>query len=79
MNLMRMDRTAVRWSAPGSVYYAFKDYERVVEENCCNPLRIKDALLNIKDLLFTFRFIRNYSKGVEDSWTINALNKLYEL
>jgi hypothetical protein len=21
-----------------------------------------------------FRFIRNYTKGVEDSWTINALN-----
>jgi len=25
-------------------------------------------------LVLTYRFIRNYTKGVEDSWTINALN-----
>ena len=25
-------------------------------------------------IVLTYRFIRNYTKGVEDSWTINALN-----
>ena len=27
-------------------------------------------------IILTYRFIRNYTKGVEDSWTINALNHI---
>jgi len=64
------------------VGHAFKDYERVVEENNGNPMRIKDELAkHMGPTILNFRFIRNYSKGVEDSWTINALNyyKLYDL
>ncbi len=28
-------------------------------------------------IVVNYRFIRNYTKGVEDSWTLNALNHFY--
>lgn len=63
------------------VGHACKNYLHLIDQTNGNPMELKKQI----DLLggptiLNFRFIRDYSKNVEDSWTVNALNyfKLYD-
>eukprot|EP00088_Acartia_fossae_P038484 TRINITY_DN3991_c0_g1_i18.p1 TRINITY_DN3991_c0_g1~~TRINITY_DN3991_c0_g1_i18.p1 ORF type:complete len:243 (-),score=20.67 TRINITY_DN3991_c0_g1_i18:753-1481(-) len=57
------------------VAQAFKDFLSLVDECGGNPMDVKRAMDAQGGLtVLNFRFIRDYSKNVEDSWTINALN-----
>merc|ERR1712107_872434 len=63
------------------VGHAFRGYLDVVEEQNGNPMKIKEVLDRERGpTILNFRLIRNYSKDMEDSWTINAFNyfKLYD-
>lgn len=60
---------------------ACRNYLHLIEQTNGNPMELRKQI----DLLggptiLNFRFIRDYSKNVEDSWTVNALNyfKLYD-
>jgi len=57
------------------VGHTFKDYFNVVEECGGNPVKIKQFMEEQGGpTVLNYRFIRDYTKGVEDSWTLNALN-----
>jgi len=63
------------------VGHAFKGYFSIVEENNGNPHKIKSVLDKERGpTILNFRFIRDYSKNVEDSWRLNTINyfKLYD-
>ena len=53
----------------------FPDYMGVIEKCDGNPMEVKKFMDERGGpQILNYRFIRDYTKGVEDSWTINALN-----
>lgn len=64
------------------VGHTFPNYQSVMEECGGDPRKIKEYLSERGGpIILNYRFIRDYTKGVEDSWTINAVNhfRLYEI
>ena len=52
----------------------FPNYLETVEQ-CGSPLEVKKYMdANGGPQILNYRFIRDFTKGVDDSWTINALN-----
>ena len=61
------------------VGHSFPNYLEVVE-NCKNPLEIKNHMdQEGGPRILNYRFIKDFTKGVEDSWSINALNHFFIL
>jgi len=57
------------------VGHHFPDYQSVIETCDGNPMEVKKYMdQHGGPQILNYRFIRDYTKGVEDSWTINALN-----
>ena len=57
------------------VGHTFPDYLGVVEECGGNPVSVKRYMDERGGpQILNYRFIREFTKGVEDDWTINALN-----
>jgi len=53
----------------------FPNYQDVIEECGGNPLEVKKYMDQYGGpQVLNYRFIKDFTKGVEDSWTINALN-----
>ena len=56
------------------VGHSFPNYLEVVE-NCKNPLEIKNHMdQEGGPRILNYRFIKDFTKGVENTWSINALN-----
>ena len=57
------------------VGHTFPNYQEIMDQCGGDPRKIKQVL-NEKGgpIILNYRFIREYTKGVEDSWTINAVN-----
>ena len=59
-----------------------KEAEDAMTEHSMEVLRPKESLEKMQEVLdktggstiLNYRFIREYTKGVEDSWTVNAVN-----
>ena len=66
-----------------------KEVEDAMTEHSLEVLRPKESCEKLQEVLdetggstiLNYRFIREYTKGVEDSWTVNAVNhfKLMDL
>ena len=57
------------------VGHSFPDYYQAVEQFKGDPIKIKRHLEECGGpMIMNYRFIRDYTKGVEDAWTINAVN-----
>jgi len=57
------------------VAHAFKNYEDLADEYNGNPMRLKEVMdASGGPTIINLRFIRDFSKNVEDSWTVNGLN-----
>ena len=66
-----------------------KEQEEAVTEHSMEVLRPNETFDKMKEVLdetggstiLNYRFIREYTKGVEDTWTVNAVNhfKLMDL
>jgi hypothetical protein len=57
------------------VAHAFRNYNDILEEMNGNPMKIKEVMdAEGGPTVMNFRFIRDFTKNVEDSWTVNALN-----
>eukprot|EP00090_Calanus_glacialis_P003549 TRINITY_DN12615_c0_g1_i1.p1 TRINITY_DN12615_c0_g1~~TRINITY_DN12615_c0_g1_i1.p1 ORF type:complete len:229 (+),score=49.40 TRINITY_DN12615_c0_g1_i1:35-721(+) len=53
----------------------FPNYQEVIEQCGNNPMEVKKFMdLHGGPQILNYRFIREFTKEVEDSWTINALN-----
>ena len=56
------------------VGHSFPDYSGVLEK-FKNPLEIKNYMdQQGGPMILNYRFIKDFTKGVEDTWSINALN-----
>ena len=56
------------------VGHSFPDYAQVVEK-FQNPLEVKKFMdQHGGPMVLNYRFIKDFTKGVEDTWSINALN-----
>merc|ERR1719452_180008 len=54
------------------VAHAFKNYENLVVETNGNPMALKEVMDSYGGpTIINLRFIRDFSKNVEDSWTVN--------
>ena len=59
-----------------------KEAEEAMTEHSMEVLRPNETFSKMKEVLedtggstiLNYRFIREYTKGVEDSWTVNAVN-----
>ena len=61
------------------VGHSFPNYSEVVERSL-NPLEIKNFMdQQGGPMILNYRFIKDFTKGVEDSWSINALNHFFIL
>ena len=59
------------------VGHSVPNYPYIVA-NLKSPTEIKNHVMERGGpLVLNFRFIKDFTKGVEDSWTINALNYFY--
>jgi len=64
------------------VGHACKNYLDLIDQTNANPIQLKEHIDSLGGpTVLNFRFIRDYSKNVEDSWTVNALNyfKLFDI
>ena len=53
----------------------FPNYAEKVQEFGANPLEVKRYMdQHGGPHILNYRFIKDFTKGVEDSWNINALN-----
>ena len=56
------------------VGHSFPDYSEVLEK-FKSPLEIKNYMdKQGGPMILNYRFIKDFTKGVEDTWSINALN-----
>lgn len=57
------------------IYYSLRGLQRMKEENKDPPMNM-GMLPEYQRLMFicNYRFIREYAKNVESSWTINMIN-----
>jgi len=57
------------------VAHAFKNYVEILEDFNGNPMKVKEHMDEVGGpTILNFRFIRDFTKNVEDSWTVNAMN-----
>lgn len=57
------------------VAHAFKNYMDLALEYNGNPMQLKEVMdARGGPTIINLRFIRDFSKNVEDSWTVNGLN-----
>ena len=57
--------------------HSFPDYVDVVAR-LKNPLDVKRHMdEHGGPMVLNYRFIKNFTKGVEDSWSVNALNQFF--
>ena len=61
------------------VGHSFPNYSNLVEK-FKNPLEIKNHMdQQGGPMILNYRFIKDFTKGVEDTWSINALNHFFIL
>ncbi|KAL5005952.1 hypothetical protein ScPMuIL_017110 [Solemya velum] len=73
IGMMFDDDTEKRFVEITVVFQGYKGFHDVKENN---PKECYDEIKNNQDRIYVcnYRFIREFTKGVEDSWTINKLN-----